>query len=217
MRSLIASVNGYDFGFIYSEMNTGSGVMCLSENADFTDPGYIEALKIAHKCAVDFHNLSYGLEIPVYLSTSKSHSLEELTHWQDVLKDALAQKSWEWVNDSRETLQRTLDRVNIAIQSKTRKAKSDPSSEARGGYVYLLKSPTGAYKVGRTKNPDNRLATFGVKLPFEVEYICVIETDDMYALERELHDRFEELRINGEWFALTITEIAYMELLAGVL
>lgn len=90
--------------------------------------------------------------------------------------------------------------------SKTRKPTTP-----RAGYVYLIQSTSGAYKIGRTVNPDNRLATFSVKLPFEVEYVCVIQCDDMYYLERQLHAHFADKRVNGEWFNLSPDDVDYIK------
>lgn len=79
----------------------------------------------------------------------------------------------------------------------------------RSGYVYILKQIGGTYyKIGRTNNPDNRLATFSVKLPFEVQYEHLIKTDDMYALEAELHARYAHCRVGGEFFALSPDDLA---------
>lgn len=82
------------------------------------------------------------------------------------------------------------------------------------GYVYLVQSPTGAYKIGRTKDPSNRMKTFTVKLPFEVDYVCVIETADMYKLEGDLHLRFNTKRVNGEWFRLEPQDVEHIKSLA---
>lgn len=79
------------------------------------------------------------------------------------------------------------------------------------GFVYLIQSPTGSYKIGRTRNPDNRMKTFSVKLPFEVDYICTIESADMYALERQLHKKYASKRINGEWFDLDPEDVAAIQ------
>ncbi len=83
------------------------------------------------------------------------------------------------------------------------------------GYVYLIQSPTGAYKIGRTSNPANRIKTFSVKLPFEVEYVCVIPTEDMHGLEAQLHALYAEQRINGEWFNLTPDNVEFIKGLAS--
>lgn len=98
-----------------------------------------------------------------------------------------------------------LDRVHKRKQS---------SAQTFEGYVYLLKSPTGAYKIGRTKDPTNRLKTFEVKLPFEVDYVCVIQSNDMYGLEADLHAYYADKRINGEWFALTSDDVEQIKEMA---
>ncbi len=103
-----------------------------------------------------------------------------------------------------------------------RKASEEAAEEAtkshqgkpRAGYVYLLQSPTGYYKIGRTKNPSNRIKTFSVKLPFEVEFIVIIATSDMVQLETELHHKYASKRIDGEWFELAPADVAYMKGLA---
>ena len=79
--------------------------------------------------------------------------------------------------------------------------------ERRKGYVYILKADNGAYKIGRTNNPKSRRQTFGVELPFDVEYEVVIKTDDMYQLERDLHREYRHKHIRAEWFALSVEDI----------
>jgi hypothetical protein len=81
--------------------------------------------------------------------------------------------------------------------------------------VYLVRSVSSAYKIGRTRNPEDRQRTFGIQLPFEVEFIALIEAEDMYTLERELHNRFAQKRINGEWFNLTDADVKYIKGLAS--
>lgn len=85
----------------------------------------------------------------------------------------------------------------------------------RAGFVYLVQSSTGYYKIGRTSDPNNRMKTFSVKLPFEVSYACVIETVDMKTLEQSLHEQFAGKRVNGEWFALDAADVEYIRGLAS--
>jgi hypothetical protein len=79
------------------------------------------------------------------------------------------------------------------------------------GYVYLIKSASGYWKIGRTVNPDDRIKTFSVKLPFEVEYEHLIPCGDHVKAEAELHKRFASKRSNGEWFCLDETDIAWIK------
>lgn len=81
----------------------------------------------------------------------------------------------------------------------------------RSGYVYVVKSPTGYYKIGRTKSPEDRLKTFEVKLPFEVEYVHLISTSDMVSTESDIHKYFAAKRTNGEWFALDEQDLAILQ------
>lgn len=97
----------------------------------------------------------------------------------------------------------------------SRSTARQTSKKKKSGYVYVLRSPTGAYKIGRTNNPHNRLRTFSVKLPFEVEYEVVIKAVDMFDLEAELHDRYAERALNGEWFALTDGDLAELRAMGG--
>lgn len=81
----------------------------------------------------------------------------------------------------------------------------------RAGYVYLIAASNGTYKIGRTKNPEDRMKTFGLRLPFHVEYVAVVQTEDMYSLEKELHKRFKKKRLNGsEFFQLVEDDVNYI-------
>ena len=79
------------------------------------------------------------------------------------------------------------------------------------GYVYLLKSPTAFWKIGKTKNPDDRRKTFSVKLPFEVQYAHLIYCHDMHKLEKEMHIIFKKKRVDGEWFSLNEDDVRWIK------
>ena len=75
-------------------------------------------------------------------------------------------------------------------------------NDYRSGFVYIVHS-NGAYKIGHAKIVDKRIEQISPVLPFPVELVIAIAADDRYALERELHERFADKRLNGEWFVLT--------------
>jgi Meiotically Up-regulated Gene 113 (MUG113) protein len=101
---------------------------------------------------------------------------------------------------------------DLSVGSRKR-PKPNTTPHKRVGYVYLLavSGHPGLYKIGRAANPENRLRTFNVKLPFPVSFACIIPTDDMYKLEKELHIRYANLRTNGEFFALSSDDVAYIK------
>lgn len=86
-----------------------------------------------------------------------------------------------------------------------------PSHLHISGYVYLLATAIGYYKIGCSSKPLSRLMTFGVQLPFAVECLHTIFSVDMYGLEAELHTRFREKRAQGEWFRLSPADIEYVK------
>lgn len=90
-------------------------------------------------------------------------------------------------------------------------ARIQPQKSQIAGGVYLLKSNTGHWKIGCSKNFNDRLTTFAVKLPFQVEYEHLIYTNNRHDLERELHRHFSHKRLAGEWFDLSSEDIAYIK------
>jgi hypothetical protein len=84
------------------------------------------------------------------------------------------------------------------------------------GYVYVLRTgEESIFKIGKSKEPENRIKTFGNLLPFEVDYELLIEADNMSALEKSLHRRFASKRIRGsEFFTLNERDLRYLSALA---
>ena len=77
------------------------------------------------------------------------------------------------------------------------------------GYVYLLKHGSRReYKIGRTNNPVRREGEIGIQLPEKLEPIHYIKTDDAPGIESYWHARFASKRKEGEWFALTVQDVA---------
>jgi hypothetical protein len=76
------------------------------------------------------------------------------------------------------------------------------------GYVYLLRHGSRReYKIGRTNNPMRREGEIRVELPYRIEPVHVIATDDPAEIEAYWHRRFAEKRLKNEWFALTSDDV----------
>lgn len=110
---------------------------------------------------------------------------------------------------------RAVERLKVDIPNYRGKGKYERKEPApkqkRAGYVYLLCNDKGHYKIGKSVDIANRQKTFGVLLPFDVEFIHVIKSDQYTKLELSLHEKFASKRINGEWFALNADDIAYIK------
>lgn len=71
------------------------------------------------------------------------------------------------------------------------------------GYVYFIRDTLGHIKIGITKNVGERLNALQTANAMELEYyygMRVKSMNDASVIERELHEKFQEDRVRGEWF-----------------
>lgn len=199
------------FAFIYVSIENHVGIV-VPPDADMRNLMYVNAL---HKA------LSYFDVIETFIQVRDTrhewYGMENPNHREreidkrvtiDRIKKLMGQKkitmpSWlpTFLHDMENDLPPLEKPLNVRI----------PRRGTDEGFVYLIESPDGYYKIGRTKSPNNRRRTFEVKLPFPIDYICTIATGDMYKLESRLHERFADKRVNGEWFALSPEDVDYIK------
>lgn len=88
--------------------------------------------------------------------------------------------------------------------SKLSSIKSNP------GYIYLIKSEDGSYKIGKSKNPHTRHKNLSTKFAYQTTLIHTIQASNMERSEKYLHEKFKDIRLNGEWFALTPEDVQWI-------
>jgi len=90
--------------------------------------------------------------------------------------------------------------IPCAKERYTEKKKDQPGST---GFLYVITNPAwdGYYKVGKTTNLSNRLATYMTGSPLrDYNYLFTIEVDDVNIAERLAHQKLSEYyEIKGEW------------------
>lgn len=99
-----------------------------------------------------------------------------------------------------------------------------------GGYVYglegealnrsrvhcvyfILNSENNAIKIGRARDIEKRLRSLQTASPVELELLKTLQVESesqAQVLERELHCRFEHLRLKGEWFKAEPELLSYI-------
>jgi hypothetical protein len=71
------------------------------------------------------------------------------------------------------------------------------------GYVYIMQSVGLTHiKIGSSRNPDRRRRTFATGNSLPLQILREIPSQDAPRLERELHRRFAQDRLHGDWFDL---------------
>lgn len=93
------------------------------------------------------------------------------------------------------------------------------------GYIYLLSSDNGKYKIGKTTDVERRLNEHLRIHPLKLNVLHVVKVREYSKCERYLLNHFSNKRLQGEWFDLTKDDISWirslrsqsLESLAGVL
>lgn len=72
---------------------------------------------------------------------------------------------------------------------------------SKKSYVYVVGAIGGAqpWKIGRTTDPKQRMASLQAHSPVKLEYIKIAEAHP--TLEPSIHRQFARYRIHGEWFS----------------
>jgi len=73
-------------------------------------------------------------------------------------------------------------------------------------FIYVFKCGE-LYKIGKSKNPEERKNYLQKNTPFEIEIIFIQDVLNMTSVEYHLQEMFKDKRIRGEWFLLNSEDI----------
>lgn len=202
-----------------------NGLMYATEHSPYDretdDPTYLTVFQddmrtwkpigATHYIRLDEHNrriaASHGQMVALAQSINANVDRGVEKGVKQAVKDS--QMTLDQVYAEREKLEQQQTEIEKRLKQlqEVEKVARERRPRSTAGYVYLIQSPTTYWKIGRTSNPNDRMKTFNVKLPYEVSYKHLIKTSDMYTLESNLHIKYASRRVEGEWFALTEDDV----------
>lgn len=75
-------------------------------------------------------------------------------------------------------------------------------------YIYLIES-NDLIKIGYTTDFKKRIKNYRTHNK-NINILLVHETKDAFEIESELHNKFKDLNVGGEWFDLSLYDIYYI-------
>lgn len=79
------------------------------------------------------------------------------------------------------------------------------------GYVYLMQSSNGLYKIGISKRVTDRLKGLRRQFPVQIEVIHYFACRDRRGVERLLHKKYSGKRAEYEWFQLSKSDVRWIK------
>lgn len=97
-------------------------------------------------------------------------------------------------------------------------SRSEKRAEARRleeaqnrGFVYLIYSENGYYKIGITKAVAKRFDILNASIPMQIELLHSFECSNYQTAEYFLHDKYSQKRFKYEWFKLDAEDVEWFK------
>ncbi len=110
-----------------------------------------------------------------------------------------------------------IDQHNLELAENRRSSKSTSSdipppksTTTTEGYIYVLRSEAGHYKIGKAIDPFSRSKTIGTQHAYKIDLIYIALCLDYTRVERYLHQALSSYRMNGEWFDLPADKVEWL-------
>lgn len=98
--------------------------------------------------------------------------------------------------------------ISLADLRKEFKTRLKFLSQKTPGDLYIIKNEVGRYKIGKSKDVNNRIKIIESHGGIKAELIKRIENADF--LEFKIHELFKDKRYHGEWFNLNKEDLNFL-------
>lgn len=158
-----------------------------------------------------------SISYSIWRSQDKLIRFKSDSRFFGILKNEILKYSWakgdpRWdaywkKRNEEEKAKKIADELKKQQTAENRKAGIEKTKVTRyknkyPGFVYFIQGENGgAIKIGFSKNPDSRLRELQTSYPDMLKILCLVPGS--YKAEKEYHENFKDIRLNGEWFKPT--------------
>ncbi|HRQ39600.1 MAG TPA: GIY-YIG nuclease family protein [Chloroflexota bacterium] len=207
--------------------NKGTGEVTTNDEPQWYIRNESKTMTFSVPCVVSFSNQPQEQRKYFFLHSGVAKRGRKIIGWDcyfdrhDVLYNrfisrfydegnlALGQKRY-WCVSSSYLSVRGIDwpvapKFNTDTMPRKSKIASQPKDDI--DYVYLIRmGRTKFYKIGKSNDPQGRLASMQTASPYKLKMQHVFKADNAAAAEETLHHKLHGARMKGEWFKLTDEE-----------
>lgn len=135
---------------------------------------------------------------------------EYVTKWLEKLKQANSEAEADRLSGRYEKEKAEKEMRKLEREEKRRAAAQLKAEKEKEGYVYLLHSENGFYKIGKAKVVRQRLKDWQRTYPLKITLVHSIACKDRGAVENTLHNMFKKKRAQLEWYKLDEDDVKHI-------
>lgn len=119
-------------------------------------------------------------------------------YWKKRNEQEKVKSKVKTINDyTKEEIEASL--AKLGVLKKEDEERKNRYAKKYKGYVYFIQGENGgAIKIGYSKDPESRLKSLQTSYPDILKVLCLIPGTEK--IEKKYHKKFENIRLNGEWF-----------------
>lgn len=97
---------------------------------------------------------------------------------------------------------------NASVDERRNRAKRPLPKE---GFIYLIESENGYFKLGRSVDVERRLSQHEMDYPLQLRVIHSFASNDVRRDEKRLLRNFSDRQLRGEWFSLELQDVLWFK------
>lgn len=129
---------------------------------------------------------------------------DEVKNWLAKFKQATI----EIEEESR--IPKPIDQKKLDREARKQAKNEQSIIDEKAGFIYILKSENGFYKIGKAKDLQSRVTAWKHEFPIKIDLIHSFACKDRTLVENFLHNKYSKKRLQREWYKLNDEDISWI-------